>query len=150
MLRLLRELRRDTWGTMAVETALVVPVLALLSIGGFEVSAMVARQNELQGAAAEAGQIALAASPDTDAKRATLKNIIVTSTGLPASKVTITMKFRCGATTTLQTTNNCANASDKVSTYVEIYMTDTFVPSWKKFGVGTNMTYRVTRRVMLS
>lgn len=146
----LERLRRDSQGTMAVETALVVPALALMSVGSFQVSAMVARQSELQSAAAEAGQIAIASPPDTDVKRTMLKQIIMASTGLPTSKVTLTMKYRCGATVALQTNNNCANASDKVSVYVEIYMTDTYTPLWNDFGVGSPMTYRVTRRVMLS
>ncbi|MCB2056947.1 MAG: pilus assembly protein, partial [Novosphingobium sp.] len=39
---------------MLVETAIVAPVLVLMSMGAFQVSQVVARQTELQGAAAEA------------------------------------------------------------------------------------------------
>ena len=67
-----RTLLRDARGSMAIETAIVAPVLAMLSVGGFEVSAMVARQTELQSAASEAEGIALAASPDDAGKLATL------------------------------------------------------------------------------
>ena len=44
---LLARLRHDASGAAIVETAVVVPVLAILSLGGFEVSNIVARQSEL-------------------------------------------------------------------------------------------------------
>jgi Flp pilus assembly protein TadG len=58
----LLSLRRDARGTMAIETAIVAPVLALMAIGSFEVGSMVSRQQELQSAASEAESIILAAS----------------------------------------------------------------------------------------
>jgi Flp pilus assembly protein TadG len=149
-LRSILALGRDTRGTMAVETAIVVPVLALMSLGSFEVSGMVARQTELQTAASEAAQLVLASAPTTAEQRSTVKQIIRASTGLSASQVTLTQKYRCGATASLQTTVTCANATDKLSTYLEIYMTQTYTPTWTEFGVGHPMTYRVTRRVMIS
>ena len=52
--RHLATLLRDTRGAMLIETAIVAPVLVLMSLGAFQVSTMVARQSELQSAVAEA------------------------------------------------------------------------------------------------
>ena len=54
ILSLFGRLRRDATGAMAIETAIVAPVLVLMAFGSFQVSSMVARQTELQSAAAEA------------------------------------------------------------------------------------------------
>ena len=59
-------IRRDRRGTMAIETTIVAPVLALMAIGSFEVGSMVSRQQELQSAASEAESIILAASASED------------------------------------------------------------------------------------
>ena len=54
-------IRRNEDGSMAIETAFVAPILLVLALGGFEVSSMVARQTELQSAAAEAAAVVRAA-----------------------------------------------------------------------------------------
>ena len=145
---LIPRLLRDTRGTMLIETAIVAPVLVLMSLGAFQVSTMVARQSELQSAAAEASAIALAATPDTDAKRATLKSIIMTSSGLPSNKVTVAAARRCGTNSTFTNGNTCGTGQ-KVSTYVRINLTDTYTPAWTSFGLGSPINYNVTRYVML-
>ncbi|OZA93393.1 MAG: hypothetical protein B7X57_05165 [Erythrobacter sp. 34-65-8] len=53
MTRLLPAFLRDRRGSIAIETALVAPVLAVLALGSFEVGSLVSRQHELQTAAAE-------------------------------------------------------------------------------------------------
>ena len=145
----LRTLRRDARGTMAIETAIVAPVLAMLSVGGFEVSAMVARQTELQSASSEAESIALAAAPDDAAKRTTLKNVIMASTGLNTSQVTVTNTYRCGAATVLVATASSCATGTIVSTYVQIQLTDSYTPTWASWGLGSTMNYNITRRVMI-
>jgi Flp pilus assembly protein TadG len=145
----LSRLRHDQHGSMVVETAIVVPVLAMLSLGAFDASRMIARQTELQQAVAEAAQIALASVPDTQTERDTIKSIIRTSTGLAATNVSVTARYRCGTATTLNTTNTCG-ASSAVSTYLRIAVTDTYTPVWNDFGVGSAMHYNVTRMVVIS
>lgn len=56
---LFRRLAADQTASMAIETALVTPVLVVMTLGGFEASAMVARQSELQSAVAEATSLSL-------------------------------------------------------------------------------------------
>ena len=146
--RLLDRLRDDRRGTMVIETAIVTPVLVLLSLGAYQVSAMVARQSELDSAAAEGAAIALASAPDTTAKRTTLHDILVTSTGLPSGNVAVTAAYRCNAATAYVTT---ACSSGQVSAnYVKIYLTTTYRPTWTRFGIGNTITYRVTRYVQYS
>ena len=145
---LIPRLLRDTRGTMLIETAIVAPVLVLMSLGAFQVSTMVARQSELQSAAAEASAIALAAMPDTNAKRATLKSVIMASSGLPSNQVTVAQTHRCGTSSSFTNSNSCGSGL-KISTYVRIDLTDTYTPAWTSFGVGSPITYNVTRYVML-
>ena len=149
VLRLLAHLRHETRGTMVIETAIVAPVLVMMSLGAFDASRMVARQNELQQAVAEAGQIALASKPDTQAKRDTIKSIIRTSTGLAASNVTVTNEYRCNATATRVATNTCAGG-DTVTTYLKIVVTDTYTPVWNDFGIGSALNYSLTRMVIVA
>lgn len=147
--RLLPRLRRDERGSLLIETAIVVPAIALLAIGSFEVSAMVARQNELQSAVDEAAAIALASSPDTTAEMATIEGILEASTGLTGTSVTVTRAFRCGTSNSYTTWISYCD-EDQRSTFLRIYITDTYTPEWTQFGIGSAMTYRVQRMVQIS
>jgi Flp pilus assembly protein TadG len=145
---MLRRLRADAQGTMLVETAIVAPTLVLMSLGAFQVSSIVARQNELQTAAAEASSIALAARPSNATERATVKQVVMTSTGLAAEKVQISEVYRCGDNDDYTTNANGCGGSER-SRYVRLYLTDEYTPIWTSFGVGSPMTFRITRHVML-
>jgi Flp pilus assembly protein TadG len=151
--RFLARLRSDETGAMVIETALVAPVLVLISLGAFQISGMVARQTELESAASEAAAIALAAQPDTDAKRTTLKQVIQASTNLPAATtsgtrgVEVTEVYRCGISTSFVTSSTSCS-SGQMARYVRISLVDTYTPTWTRFGVGSAITYRVTRNVL--
>lgn len=139
---------RDDRGAMLVETAIVAPVLVLMSMGAFQVSQVVARQTELQGAAAEATGIALASPPETNDQRTTLKSVIVASTGLDSDQVTVSEKFRCGsATTYVDSSSTCVGT--KVSSYVLIQLNDTYTPAWTQWGFGSPINFNVDRYVMI-
>ena len=131
---------------MVVETALVAPVLVLMSLGAFQISKLVARQAELDGAAAEGAAIAIASAPNSDAKRTTLQQVIMTSTGLTSDKVTVSAAYRCNSSTAFVTASTSCTTG-VISNFVKIYITDTFTPTWDKFGVGSDITYQVTRYV---
>jgi Flp pilus assembly protein TadG len=146
----LKHLYHHAGGSIAIETAIVAPVLAILSLGGFEVSAMVARQTELQGAASEAESIALSASPDTAAERDTVKNVIMASTGLEPGEVTVVEKFRCGDAPIIVATQTSCEEGITVWKYVEITLTTSYTPTWQSWGFGKTVNYNVVRRVMIS
>ena len=140
---------RDERGTMVIETAIVTPVLVLMSLGAFQVSTVVARQSELDSAAAEGAAIAIASPPNTTAKLATLQQVIVASTGLASNKVTVTAAYRCNSSAAYVTTSTSCT-SGVISNFVKIYITDTYTPRWVQFGIGSPITYRVTRHVEYS
>ncbi len=134
---------------MVIETALVAPVLVLMSLGAFQVSTVIARQSELQSAASEAAAIALASPPDTIAKRTVLKNVVMASTGLPTDKVTVAVAYRCDTQTSFTFNLNDCNGAQVVSSFVRIRLIDTYTPAWTQFGVGGPINYNVINYVMI-
>jgi Flp pilus assembly protein TadG len=90
-------LRLDRTGAVSLETALIAPVLLAMSMGSYETSRIVARQTELQAASAQASSVALASEPTSETRRATLKGIIQTETGLDQDRVSVTAAYRCGS-----------------------------------------------------
>ena len=132
---------------MAIETAIVAPILVLMSLGSFQVSTIVARQTELESAVAEGSAIALASPPDNAAKRTTLQQVIMSSTNLAANKVTVSEVYRCNsASTYLTASTSCTTGV--LSKYIKLYITDTYTPAWTRYGVGSPINFRVTRYVM--
>lgn len=144
----MRRLLIDHNGAMAVETALVAPFLVLLGIGGFQVGDMVSDQHNLEAAAAMGEQIALASKPDSQAKLDTMKGIIQSTTGVPASNITTAFKYRCGTATTTQTTTNCG--TDPAWMFVQITVSDTFTPLWAQLGIGSPISLQISRTVQIS
>ena len=147
---LLRRLRADVRGAMLIETAIVAPVLILLSLGAFQVSTLVARQSELQSAVAEAEAIALASAPDTSAKMTTLQQVIMASTRLSANQVGVTNTYRCNNVQTFVSTKTSCAANARVSTYVRLQIQDTYSPTWTQFGVGSPIQFNPVRYVLVS
>ncbi|WP_324474829.1 TadE/TadG family type IV pilus assembly protein [Novosphingobium sp.] len=133
---------------MVIETAIVAPVLVLLSLGAFQVSTIIARQSELQSAAAEAAAIALAAAPDTFARRVTVKGVIQASTGLAADKVIVSEVFRCDSQTGYVSNANSCNSGNVRSRFIRVQLLDTYTPTWTRFGVGSAINFNEVRNVM--
>ena len=150
---LFRRFLGDRAGSMTIEMAAVAPMLVLMSIGTFEVSTMVSRQQELQSAASEGETIALAAAASEQATNiATIEDIIETSMGLENNQVNITRHFRCNAEPTVVSAPN-ANAAcpgvDIVTSYIKLELTDTYTPVWTQFGIGSSFNYNVERMIQL-
>lgn len=145
---LLWRLYDDDRGAMLIETAIVAPVLILLALGAFQASGVVARQTDLQNAASEAAAIALAAAPDTAAKRTTVERVIEASSGLAPDKVTVSAAYRCDSSATYVTSPDSCASAKVVSSFVKITLTDTYTPTWTEFGMGSPIQYNVTRYVM--
>lgn len=141
-------IRRNEDGSMVIETAFVAPVLMMLALGGFEISAIVARQTELQSAAAEAASVVRAVIPEDAAARNTVRDVVATSTGLTNQQVTVTEIYRCGTTTTYSNTaDNCG--TDTEYKFIQVNITDTYQPIWTKFGVGSALDYNISRTVQI-
>ncbi len=147
--QLLQRLRTDQRGTMAIETALVAPMLMALSMGAYEASRIYARQTELQTAIAEAGDVAIAIKVDTDLERSKLRDRIKSSTGLEDANVVISNSYRCGTTeTTVSQSSSCGTAA--VTTYLEIHVTDTLTPMWTNLGFGNTIDFNLRRLLLVS
>ncbi len=148
LMHLYSRLVADRHGAVSLETALIAPVLLSMSVGSYEASRIVARQAELQSATAEASSVALASEPTSPSRRATLKGILQTSTGLDQDHVAVDAAYRCGSTTTYATdATGCG--TNLVSSYVKITLTDSYAPVWTKFGIGSSVPFNVTRYVMI-
>lgn len=146
--RFIARLLRNERGTVLIETAIVAPLLVLMSLGAFQVSQVVARQTELQEAASEAASIVLASPPEDTTERNTIKDIVVASTGLQASQVILSEQFRCGeATAYVASESSCSGT--KVAHYILIELNDTYTPTWTQFGVGSPIVFNVDRYVMV-
>lgn len=134
---------------MLIETAIVTPVLILMSLGAFQISQVVARQSELQGAMAEASAIAITNAPDTAAERTTLKDIIVASTDLGDADVSVTAMYRCGSSTSYVSATTSCTSGQKISHYVLIRLNDTYTPMWADWGLADPIQFNVDRYVMV-
>jgi len=146
----LREVAGDRRGAMIIETAIVAPVLILLSLGGFEVSQIVSRQHELQGGIAEAEAIALAGNVGAKTDTEGLKSVLMHSLSLSDEEVQVRKLYRCGLDDTLvESADECPEDS-VVSSYARITLHDVYAPMWKSFGIARNFNFNVTRTVQLS
>lgn len=141
-------LLRDACGTMAIETAIVAPVLALLAIGVFEVGTLVSRQQELQSAASEAEGIILAASAGGGTDSTTIEEVIEHSLNLDPDQVTLEERFRCDAADTLVEDGTACDTNRPIYQYVVLHVTDTYTPVWTWFG-SKPYTYDVERTVQV-
>ena len=150
---LLSQLRDQTRGSVVIETAIVAPVLLLLSLGTFDAGRMVARQNELQSAAAEAEAIVQASVPTDSAARSELRTALLASanpnSSHPSTTVTVAEIYRCSTGADFVTANSCTDAA-QMSTFIRITLTDTYTPEWTSFGIGGPVTYNVVRTVQIA
>lgn len=146
----LARLARCQWGAMAIETAIIAPVLITLTIGGFEVGSIVARQTELQSAAAEAAAVIRASTPETYEDRMAIRNIVRTSAGLENSQVSVVEVYRCGTNTSyVYHISYCSSEDGEVSTYVRLTIADNYQPIWTEFGLGNALTLNLTRTILI-
>jgi Flp pilus assembly protein TadG len=150
---LLRRLACCAAGSMAVETAIIAPVLGLLGLGGFQVSSMVARQSELDGAMAEAAAVVRTSPPVDAAGRETIRAIVQTSIDPnntnPNDVVAISEIYRCATDDYVTVKATCATGK-ALSTYVKLVITDEYDPIWTSFGVAGPVQFRVERKIQVS
>lgn len=150
MTRLLKKLLGEERGSMAIETALVAPMLIIMTLGTFEVGTIVARQHELQSAANEAEIIILATASGATVETSQIKSIIRESVSLPEQNITVERRYRCdSANGKSRYKENCPTNS-VITEYVDLSITDRYEPTWTAFGVGQPVTFTVNRSVLIS
>jgi Flp pilus assembly protein TadG len=137
-------------GAMAIEAALVAPVLLVLSIGTFEAGMMVSRQQELQSAASEAeGIILAAAATPGGATSDDIQQIIEHSLKLDSDQIELSQRFRCNTESELLLDGTGCDATKPIYRYVHLVLTDTYTPTWANFGVGSPFDYNVERTILV-
>jgi Flp pilus assembly protein TadG len=147
---LIRSVCSNTRGSVVIETAIVAPVLVLLSLGTFDVSRMVARQHELQTGATDLEGIVLAVAQGSATDVNTIRSALSSSLNLPLSKVTVAKVYRCASSTTLVAAASACSDPSNIAVYVQVNLTDTYTPIWTKFGVGSPLNYNLVRTVQVS
>lgn len=147
--RHIRLLVHDTCGAILIETAFAAPVLALIMLGVFDVSRLVARQMELQEVAAEIAAASMARAPD-DNSIIMLGRMAQASGDLEAEQVTLTRQIKCGVEDTLYDGDHECGEDIEKSTMISIGLRDAYVPMWTNFGVGGPVTLNVQRSVQVS
>lgn len=150
MIRALSRLIRDRAGTAVIETALVTPALVMMSVGTYQVSQLVARQQELQAGADQAMSIALGGWNNDNTQISAMKSVLQRSTGVASDKITITQVYRCGTDATYVTDKSTCDATKVVSGFLKLKLNDTYTPIWTSFGVGAPISLGVTRMVQVS
>lgn len=143
-------LARDSRGTMAIETAIVAPVLVLLALASFETSNIVSRQHELQSGISEAEAIVLAAGVGAATDIDSLKTSLIESLSLGDDEVSVTKLYRCGTTTSLVESQDSCGEDDVISTYVRVRLQDTYHPLSKTFGFKQDFHFNIDRTVQTS
>ncbi len=150
MMRQLSALWHDSAGAVIIETAFVTPALLLMSLGGYQVSQVVARQHELQAGADQAMEIAIGGWTDNDQQMGAMKSVLQRTTKVTEENIAITRMYRCG-TDPDYITDKTTCATDKVvSTYLRLKLNDSYTPIWADFGIGDPINLAVTRMVQVS
>ena len=144
----LKTLCTDECGSMAIETAFVAPVLALMALGTVDLGILVSQQQELQSAALEAEGIIMGTlDPDTISD-STIEDILETSLGLNDNQLDLARVYRCdnGAITT--TADSCTSSQQEYE-YIQLTLNDSYAPSWTYLGLGSPSQFTVTRTVQI-
>lgn len=163
-IRKLCAIGHDDAGSMAIETAFVSPILLILALGGFEASSMIARQTELQSAAAEAAAVVRAVAPEDATGRNTVRGIVATSICGNDTPEVVGEKAICGEDDqiSVQVTplKRCGTADDYIADslscgsdaayrFIRVDLSDTYEPIWTEWGVSDGFTYNVSRTVQV-
>lgn len=147
----LGRLAADRAGSVVIETAIVAPVLVLLGLGTYDTSRIIARQSELQAGSTDVEGIVLAvAGTGAGTSTSTIKAVLKNSLSLNDSQVTVVKKYRCNDDSALLSNHDDCDEHDVISTYVQVTLTDTYTPTWTRFGVGAPFNYQLVRTVQVS
>jgi Flp pilus assembly protein TadG len=150
MINILKRLKDERRGSMAIETALVAPMLIIMTLGTFEVGTIVARQHELQSAANEAEIIISATNSGATIDAAKIKEIIRKSIDLPEQNITVERRYRCNQANGKTKDRGSCPTNSVITNYIELAITDSYTPTWTAFGVGQAVTFSVNRSVLIS
>lgn len=143
------KLKRDERGAVLIETAIIAPVLLVMSIGAYDVSRGVARQTELQEVTAEFAAIAMARESVGQTEIEQMKEIAVASARVDENAIEIVENVKCGIAPDVYDASYLCPGSEEQSRLLTIAIEATYVPTWTNFGVGRPINLSVTRSVQI-
>lgn len=111
-MKILKHILRDNRGTGAMELALILPVLMLLTVGMVDISRVVAARIDAEQAAQRGTDFALAVRP-TSANGTYIRNEAATAAGVPTSDVTVEIFLECNGTKQSSFTSICSHTQDQ-------------------------------------
>ena len=122
----LRRLLAATEGTSLIETAMVVPMLAVLVAGLSDTAMGFSKKLKVQQAAARTIEMATAAGLNGAAFQ-TLQAEAASAAGVPTGQVTLDKWLECGGTRQSDFTGTCATGT-LPARFASITITDSYVP----------------------
>lgn len=146
----LAALTRCAAGAVVIETAIAAPILALLALGTFDLSKIVARQMELQSCAHQAEELALASNWGANNDVNVIATILAESFDLRDDQIDVAKRYRCQADGPLIEDSAACGEDVQASAYVQITLRDTYQPLWTQFGIGSAHSFDLVRLVRLS
>lgn len=141
----LRSLLRREDGVAAIEFCLSLPVMLALTLGAYDVSRLISGRIDLQQAVTEGAGLAIAQPAHVTTGQ--IRTAVAAAAGLPTSRVTVTMQFRCDDVVMPTGTSGCANAAAERARFVSISVSGNFVPTWTHFAIDSTVAMQVTRTV---
>jgi Flp pilus assembly protein TadG len=131
----LGNLWRDNRGAAMIETAILVPVLGMMACGVADISLGFRQKLNAQQAADRAVQFAINAGLTT-ATQTMIQNEAVTSSGLPAANVTVSLWLECNGV--VQSNFNGTCTAGAPARYVSVTVVDTYTPHYGRLlSIGT-------------
>lgn len=138
---MMKRLFLDKSGASAVELAIIMPVLVLLTCMAGDVAMAFKAKITLQRAAERTAQLAAAGgyTSDTTNSSAAYNNLAAdaaAAAGVPTGNVTVTPTLLCDSTA--QTTPNYCTATQQMKRYVAINISGTYTPIFSKLMPNSN------------
>lgn len=125
---LLARLRSDTRGVSVIETAVIVPALAMLIAGVSDVAMGFSARLKIQQATNSSIQLATAGGPNSLAF-STLQTEAATAAGVPSGQVTIDTWLECAGTRQLSFDGTCASGQQEAR-YASVTVTGSYRPKF--------------------
>lgn len=125
---ILARLTSDTRGVSVIETAVIVPALAMLIAGVSDLAMGFSARLKIQQATNSSVQLATAGGPNSLAF-STLQAEAATAAGVPSSQVTIDKWLECAGTRQLSFEGTCASGQQQAR-YASVTITGSYHPKF--------------------
>ena len=126
-IRRLATLLKDNRGTSVLETALIVPTLAMFVMGGSDLAMGFSEKLKMQQSAARAIEMATAGGRGSSAFN-NLQTEAATAAGVPTSNVTVDKWLECDGVRQTSFDDTCTSSGAQVARFVSISISGSYTP----------------------